>query len=171
MRTEQGIHSIRRFGEEGFSLVELLIVIGLMAIMMAIAITGLRSQLPKVHLNGTARDIAGRLMMARLKSVQNNAAYGLTFTPGVGGSYYPVLNNLGSSSSCGFGTWSPDPNSAGSQATPDVKIVVSGPCTNNRIEFYQNGTTCGCDTIILTSSDARVMTVTVDQTTGHVQVQ
>ncbi len=161
---------MKRFGERGFSLVELLIVVGLMAVMMAIAVTGLRSQLPKMHMNGTARDIAGRLMMARLKAVQNNGAYGVSFAPGAGGSYFPVKNSLGSSSSCGLGAWSDD--GGVTQATPDVTVALSGAlCSNNRIEFYQNGTMCGCDTITVTSSDAQVMTVTVDQTTGHVEVQ
>lgn len=161
MRMEhKSYKNIRRFGEKGFSLVELLIVVGLMAVMMAIGITGLRSQLPKMHMNGTARDITGRFMMARLKAVQNNGMYGVRFIPGAAGSYVAVKYS--------GGAWGDDGGLT--QATPDVTISVSGgSCTNNRVEFYQNGTTLGCDQIVVTAGDNQ-MTVTVDQTTGHVQV-
>src|SRR5574340_941894 len=159
MRKQQGIHNIRCFGEEGFSLVELLIVVGLMAVMMAIAITGIRSEMPKIHANGTARDIAGRLMMARLKAVQNNGGYGVSFTPGVAGSYMAVKNSAGSASSCGSGTWLND--SVATQATTDVTIALTGgsSCSHNRVEFYPNGTMCGCDNIVITAGNNQ-MTVT-----------
>jgi prepilin-type N-terminal cleavage/methylation domain-containing protein len=155
---------MRRFGEEGFSLVELLIVVGLMAVMMAIAITGLRSQLPKMHANGTARDIAGKLMMARLKAVQNNGMYGVRFVPGAAGSYVPVKYVAGA--------WTDD--AGATQATTDVTIAVSGAlCANSRVEFYQNGTNLGCDTITVTSIHNDQMKITVDlyHTTGNVTVE
>ncbi len=148
--------------QAGFSLVELLIVMALLGVMLAIAITGLRTQLPGMRMNGAARDIVGRLMMERLKAIQNNGVYGVSFTPGLAGSYVQVMNN---------GTaWVNDGTIV--RAPQDVTIAVSGAtCSNNRTEFYQDGTVQGCDTITVTSGDNQRMTVTIDDTAGNVQVQ
>ena len=66
--------------DNGFSLIELIIVMALVGIIMAIAIPGLYTNIPKWHVRGTARDLAAQLMVARLKAIQDNKLYAIKFT-------------------------------------------------------------------------------------------
>lgn len=66
----------------GFSLIELLIAIALIGIMMAIAVPGILSQRPKWFINGTTREIASKLMAARIKAVQGNDEFVVVFNQG-----------------------------------------------------------------------------------------
>ena len=68
--------------KEGFSLVELLITVALIGIVGAIAIPSIMQQLPKFNMRGASRDITAKLMMARLRAIQENKEYGVTFTVG-----------------------------------------------------------------------------------------
>lgn len=65
--------------KQGFSLVELLIVVALIAILVSIATPGILAQRPKWHIKGTTRDVASKLMLARIKAVQENTDYVLVF--------------------------------------------------------------------------------------------
>lgn len=152
-------------GQSGFSLVELLIVIALISIMMAIAIPTYMGQLPKRHVNGTARDIAAKLMLARLKAVQNNRSHGVAFTFGSVDSYRVVRLSGGS--------WLNE--GVGSDSYADVN-VSSASCANNRTEFYQNGTAGGCGTvsgspIVVAATDGSfTMQISINENTGNISV-
>jgi len=58
--------------ESGFTLIEMMIVIAVLAIMAAIAIPNFMSLLPGMRLNGAARQVMGDLMAARMKAVKLN---------------------------------------------------------------------------------------------------
>jgi len=58
--------------QQGLSLVEVLIVVGIVGILMAISVPNVLSQLPKYRLNGAARQLMGELMAARMKAVSQN---------------------------------------------------------------------------------------------------
>ena len=66
--------------DHGFSLIEMLIVMALVGIIMGIALPGLYTNVPKWHVRGTARDISAKLMVARLKAIQDNKLYAIKFT-------------------------------------------------------------------------------------------
>jgi len=61
-----------RFKKEGFSLLELLIVLAIMAIISAIAAPNFMNYLAERRLNGAARQVMSDLMSARMKAVSLN---------------------------------------------------------------------------------------------------
>ncbi|NQU32119.1 MAG: type II transport protein GspH [Bacteroidetes bacterium] len=64
---------------KGFSLVELLVVIGIIAIIAGIAASSFLGNLPQYRLNGAARQIMGDLMWARMQSVSQNNRFRIVF--------------------------------------------------------------------------------------------
>lgn len=58
----------------GFSLTELMVIIGIMGIMAGIAMPNLIGWLPKYRMGSAAREILGTLEFARLTAVKRNAA-------------------------------------------------------------------------------------------------
>jgi len=65
--------------ENGFSLVELLIVCALIAILVGIGTPAILANRPNWFIKGTARDIASKLMAARIKAIQDNKYYVVEF--------------------------------------------------------------------------------------------
>lgn len=172
--------------EKGFSLVELLITVALIGIAGAIAIPSIIQQLPKFHMRGASRDITAKLMMARLRAIQENKEYGVEFTSGTIDSFKVVKCN-NTTVPCNT-TW-PDAGAAGEGAA-DINITVEG-CLDDRIEFKPNGTvsaagndnitTCPNGTgdygsserivIVSTSDGTLTQNIVVNAYTGNVAVQ
>jgi len=71
-------------GIKGFSLVELLIVIAIIAILSAFAIPNLFSDIPKYNLGAGAREILSAFQLARMTAIKENSNVVLSFNPGAG---------------------------------------------------------------------------------------
>ena len=65
--------------ESGFTLVELMIVVGLAAVLMAIAIPGILGWLPNYHLKGAANDLFSNLQWAKLNAIKANKNWAVVF--------------------------------------------------------------------------------------------
>lgn len=63
----------------GFSLGEILVAVGVFAILAAIAVPQFIAFRPQNRLNGAARQIFSELMWARSKAVNDNSSYVVTF--------------------------------------------------------------------------------------------
>lgn len=149
--------------ERGFSLVELLTVVALVGIASAIAVPNILSQLPKWHANGSTRDVMSKLMVARLKAIQNNKEYAVLFTLGDTDSY-KLLKKSG-------GNWLDE--GATTAAPTDVTMELGGgaPCSNNRVEFNPSGT-AGCSPVwVKTKDDAYKRKISIDSNTGRISVK
>ena len=73
----------------GFTVTELLTVVAIISIVSSIAFPTLMSQVPKFRLNGTVREIAQKMYLARLKSVRNNKEIRMVITNNA----YPVQDS------------------------------------------------------------------------------
>ena len=127
--------------DHGFSLIEMLIVMGLVGIIMGIAIPGLYTNVPKWHVRGTTRDIAAKLMMARLKAIQDNKLYAIKFTDAVVDTFDVETSDDKPWQTI---TWT-SANAAMGIGTGDISITLE-PCViagGNRVFFKWDG---GADT-------------------------
>jgi len=90
---------VTRYKARGFTLMELMIVIAIMAILAAIAAPNYTSFMAQRRLNGAARQIMSDLMHARMQAVNQNNEFKITF---VNSHEYQILdddNSNGSSDS------------------------------------------------------------------------
>ena len=74
--------------QKGFSLIELIVVIGIIGIVAGTTISYYFSMEPTFRVNGAARQIMGNLMWARMRAISENNNYAIAF-----GSTGPDLSN------------------------------------------------------------------------------
>lgn len=151
---------------KGFSLVELMVVVGILGISAAIAFPGLIRTLPKWRANSVTRDISGKLMLARLRAVKNNKKYGVEFTSSADRDSFHVVKYNGA-------TW--DNEGFLSLGTSDIDVTPALNCDISgidRAQFNENGTAGPCNSIeIKTKDNSWVRKVTINVNTGKVTVK
>lgn len=68
----------------GFTVMELIVVIGMAMLLMGIALPNYLSWLPTLRLSSAARQVAADLRVARMRAIAQNASNTVTFTPSNG---------------------------------------------------------------------------------------
>ena len=134
--------------QSGFTLVELIVIIAIIAVFAGIAIPNFLSYMPKHRLNGAARQVMGDLMAARMKAVKENTTVTVAR---VSDHEYKI-------------------STAGEEKTIDIQSnydVTIGSFSN--ISFYSRGTAWGA-TITLTNSAGSTRDVKV-HLTGRVKIE
>ncbi len=111
----------RKHFANGFSLVEMLVVIGIIAIMAAVSIPSIIAFMRSYRVNGAAQQVAGAIQEARIRAISRSVNLGVTFIPG-----YPQVNQfqfiLEDSVQMGAGS-----NLTLRQPAPPRAAPVSGP--------------------------------------------
>ena len=89
---------------EGFSLVELMVVIALLGILAAISVPNLLKNLPEKRLKGAARNVYADMQKARLQAVKENRDIAVRFD--TGDQFYYIDDDQDGES--GYKTWESD---------------------------------------------------------------
>ncbi len=67
--------SNRSLSSRGFSMVEVLVILGLIGIVVAIGVPGLINQLFKIRLESAANDVANLIQQTRQRAIRDNVSY------------------------------------------------------------------------------------------------
>ena len=129
--------------ERGFTVVELITVVGIMMVITAIATPTFYYWLPTYRLSAGARQISADLQLARMKAISQNTSYRLRFTDN---NTYEMQKNDGG--------WAVAPGH-GSVDLPEGITVTNGTPFNTS-EFQSRGTAdtgVGSDEIEVTNDD------------------
>ncbi len=136
--------------QSGFTVVELLTVIGIMMIITAIATPSFYYWLPTYRLSAGARQVSADLQLARMKAISQNTNYWLNF---ISGTQYQLEKVAGTAESGPF-------------TLPDG-IEVTNATPFNTSVFQSRGTASGAQMITLENDDDKQMVVCI-KTVGRV---
>ncbi len=142
----------------GFTVIELLSVIGIMLVIMAIATPSFYYWLPTYRLSAGARQVAADLQLARMKAISQNTSYRLRFTAN---NNYQIWKNDGG--------WIQEPNT-GTFELPDGITVTNGTPFNTS-DFQSRGTASATFDIELTNDGGTTTTHVCIKTVGRVHVE
>jgi prepilin-type N-terminal cleavage/methylation domain-containing protein len=156
--------------QRGFTLVELLITIALIAGMVLIGSPSILRQLSHLRLTRATRDISVELQAARLKAIAQNIPYRVSFTLNTyPTSAYPTSDTYRLQLFSG-GSWQNDATRA-PRDLPDT-VDITSPGSNFQTEFKPNGTGTAVDICIQNKKDSTDrMKINVSSFTGRVSIQ
>ena len=150
-------------GELGFTLIEMMVVIGILVIITSIAIPNFMSLLPGIRLNGAARQVMGDLMAARMKAVKLNKNTQVFFDSG--GIQYKICNDDADSGTTVYDGEGDVENRNIQTNYHDVSFS-----SNVNPSFSPRGTANSWGTITLTNSESKQKKVVV-LITGRVKIE
>jgi type IV fimbrial biogenesis protein FimT len=150
-----------RWDNKGFTLAELIVWMGVLGILAAIAVPQFAAFRPGLRLNGAAREILAQLMWARAKAVEQNNNFVVSFPSNHSISILDDKNNNGIADA-GESTKTVDIQTDYYDAT-----LTKGGGEPDPI-FYPRGTAIGNTTLtVANASGSRTVTVSV---TGVVKI-
>mgnify|MGYP001615161173 CR=1 FL=1 len=153
-------------GSKGFTLVEVLVVVALIATMLAIGVPSIISQMSHLRLTRSVREVSVELSAARLKAIAFNRRVRVAFNVYGGTPLDDYRINLYDS---GTSTWSADPTRPLIRLKSAIRITSPGGSFN--VDFFANGTASPTSVCITNTAKAGdQMKVTVQGSTGMVTI-
>ncbi len=149
-------------GEEGLTLVEVLVVIALIGAITAVGVMSYSTMVQSYRVKGAALQIYGDMQYARMKALKEGNPCAVEFS----GTTYSVKT------SGNDGTWgtTDDVVQKGFDIAMDYTgvNVDSSNLTNNRAVFNPDGTASGGRVVV--SNSAKTQSVCVNNSTGSVRI-
>jgi prepilin-type N-terminal cleavage/methylation domain-containing protein len=157
----------RKSCSPGFTLIELVFTISILAIICSIAIPAFAVWLPEYKLKSAVLDLYSNMQLAKLLSVKNNNNYRIIFTPGVQCSYKIVRPDGTTEKNIKFGDYDISGGIAfGSGNATKNATTSGGPMPNdgvsylsNRVSFNPRGIASGMGYAYLANSKGTVYAV------------
>ena len=157
--SDKGHNKVQAASDRGYTLMELVIVTGILILVAMLSQNWLTSQLPKWRLDGATRQVVSDLMSAKMQAVTQGNKLRVTF---VDDRRYTILDDDNSNGK-------PDPEEQ--LTSRDIQsdyIGVTLTSTNNPI-FHPRGTASNLATITLSNSaGSKIISIGI---TGRVKVQ
>jgi len=141
----------------GFTTIELMIVLGIMAVMTSIGALSYLSMRPAMRLSGASRQMMGDLMMTRMKAVNENNDFKVFF---LDSRQYQILDDDDGDGTVDAGEWS---------TTKDIQDDYPGitfSATSDPI-FFSRGSASGTTITLSNTTGSKIVAI---GTTGSVKI-
>jgi prepilin-type N-terminal cleavage/methylation domain-containing protein len=163
----------RRAANRGFSLIELVVVLGLLGLVVLVGMPALDDWLERYRVRTAAQNLAADMQLQRMRAVSRNRQHRITFSTANsqytlfesdGGGGWLQLNPLPNSLPQGvtFSSTLGDPVQLAFGGNPDVAIFHPDGSINDRLAMD--------NPVFLTNIRGEVFRVVINQVTGRVQV-
>ncbi|NOQ52474.1 MAG: prepilin-type N-terminal cleavage/methylation domain-containing protein [Desulfuromonadaceae bacterium] len=177
---------MRRPGQRGFTLLEVIIVISMMSIMMMTAYYYMGNKGDKAQLKSVARDLTSNMNLARTRAIRDTRPWAIQFNPGANS--YVVISDSGEpyapEDPADPVTWGdgddtvfrtitlPQNVSFGSNQGELNAVAIGDGVSypNDRIVFNPNGTSSDTGTVYLTVPSGITFAVSTLAATGRIKI-
>jgi len=143
---------------KGFTLTELMITLGVFAILLAVAVPTLKDWLPRYRLKAAARQIASDMQLARYRAIATNVRHGVYFD----------------ATKITYKVYSDDNGNANFDSGEEEKTVTleNVTCTTapQTINFLPTGTATA-DTVTIENTKGQASSIVVLGTTGRIRIE
>jgi type IV fimbrial biogenesis protein FimT len=157
-------------GEKGFTLMEMLVTIGLVSVLASISFFSSRGLMDGYRIRGAAREVFADMQMARLGAIKEGTNWALCFSPGTAFTSYTLRNAAGADRNL---CTNDDPTPY--RKSVDIANLYSGMSyaanfsAATKIEFTPRGTVASGNVTITKGS--RNLLVTTNGSTGNIRIQ